>query len=160
MTQWNRGGRPGAGGAGAFSAPPRPQGVAPQGQGGSVDKAKIRQVIEQDDARELVRLAEEYGRRLAEQKLTASQIRGIFSAVRGLEGRWVTDSTRKAAAGELVLLKPKLAYQAARNEPVKLLKEMLEPALEVVGEDEARFRRFVDYFEALLAYHKAFGGKD
>ena len=25
---------------------------------------------------------------------------------------------------------------------------------------EARFQRFVDFFEAILAYHKAYGGRD
>ncbi|HEX9000884.1 MAG TPA: type III-A CRISPR-associated protein Csm2, partial [Blastocatellia bacterium] len=28
-----------------------------------------------------------------------------------------------------------------------------------VGEDKEKFERFVDFFEAILAYHKAAGGK-
>ena len=33
------------------------------------------------------------------------------------------------------------------------------PAMRLVGKDHARFRNFVDFFEAILAYHKAAGGQ-
>jgi len=67
-------------------------------------------------------------------------------------------------AHEFVLLKPKLAYAAARaardNERgAQELKDVLTWAIDEVGADETKFARFVDFFEAILAYHQAAGGR-
>jgi CRISPR type III-A-associated protein Csm2 len=43
---------------------------------------------------------------------------------------------------------------------VGLLQKLLVPAIDSVGTDRDKFRRFLEYFEALLAYHKANGGAD
>ena len=59
---------------------------------------------------------------------------------------------------DLVMLKPKLAYAAARNEAVADLRDALTQAIDRVGEDPKRFKNFVDFFEATLAYHRAAGG--
>ncbi|MBV7331743.1 type III-A CRISPR-associated protein Csm2 [Chloroflexi bacterium TSY] len=64
-------------------------------------------------------------------------------------------------------MRPKLAYQAEREreDGVKGLKRILDPCLELIQDatnSEQRklyFDRFVDFFEAILAYHKAAGGK-
>ena len=61
---------------------------------------------------------------------------------------------------DLVMLKPKLAYAAARNDAVTDLKDALTQAIDRVGDDPQRFKNFVDFFEATLAYHKAAGGQD
>ena len=60
---------------------------------------------------------------------------------------------------DLVMLKPKLAYAAARNREVTDLKDALTQAIDQV-DDEKKFKNFVDFFEATLAYHKAAGGQD
>ena len=60
---------------------------------------------------------------------------------------------------ELLLLKPKLAYQAAREEKVKPLADVLEVAIDQVDGRRERFQRFVELFEAILAYHTTYGGK-
>ena len=41
-----------------------------------------------------------------------------------------------------------------------MLKEILTQAIDRVGDDQKKFNRFVDFFEAILAYHKAYGGSD
>jgi CRISPR-associated protein Csm2 len=59
-----------------------------------------------------------------------------------------------------------MRYRARRErgEGVRMLVEELEPALDLViaEKDEQRqalyFQHFVEYFEAILAYHKAYGG--
>lgn len=91
-------------------------------------------------------------------KLTTAQIRNVFSTVRQIEMSWglrATDAEKREAARQLVLLKPKLVYQAERQrgKGVRQLAEVLTPAIDLVGEDRQRFKHFVDFFEAILAYH-------
>ena len=128
---------------------------------------EIKRAIRDDDPELLVKLAELNGRRLAEARLTTSQIRGIFGAARSMESLWSTRGTEddlRSGRRALLFLKPKLAYQEARHRTagpgVSLLRTLLEPAIDSVGSDREKFRRFLDYFEALLAYHKASGGRD
>jgi CRISPR-associated protein Csm2 len=59
----------------------------------------------------------------------------------------------------LLLLQPKLEYQARRQKEVKGLKDVLILAIEQVKGNRERFVRFVEFFEAILAYHVAAGGK-
>ncbi|GEM_PF-880893 len=99
----------------------------------------------------LVNAAESLGRKLAKNLKTA-QIRRIFSAVKKIQ--MSTDFQRN----ELILLKPKLAYAAARNPDVEVLKDTLTQAINQVDNRE-KFTNFVEFFEAILAYHKAFGGE-
>ena len=99
----------------------------------------------------LVRAAEDLGRRLARDLKTA-QIRKIYGAVKKIQ---LSDEFRR---NDLILLKPKLAYAAARKGEVTALKEALTQAIDRVGDDPERFKNFVDFFEATLAYHKAAGG--
>ena len=114
-------------------------------------REKIQQVI-RDGGKTLVEVAENLGRRLQQEKLTTSQIRNVFGTVKMMEMRGFEPH-------EFVLLKPKLAYAAARARSAESLKHVLSLAIDEVGNDEAKFARFVDFFEAILAYHKAAGGK-
>ncbi len=138
-------------------------------------------IIAGDDIEKLVEAAQKIGKNLAEvHKLTASQIRSIFGTVRRIEMDWVVpslqpqraDSVRRAQR-EFALLQPRLAYQAKRalekkSTGVKVLSEELTPAIKLVMGAKSlgaaiyyqRFRNFVDFFEAILAYHRAFGGKN
>ena len=91
-----------------------------------------------------------------EEKLTTSQIRNVFGAVKVLQMREEFD------LHEFVLLKPKLAYAAARAKQrdrrstgADTLKRVLSWAIDEVGSDGKNFTNFVDFFEAILAYHKA-----
>ncbi len=108
-------------------------------------------------AETLVRCAESIGKALARQ-LTTNQIRAIFGEVRRIEGEWKTNSQR--ASRNLILLKPKMAYRAKkeRGRGVDDLVSVLSPAIDYVQGKGDNFTRFVDFFEAILAYHKAGGG--
>jgi len=125
--------------------------------------AELQAIIRENRADLLVKWAEEIGRGLAHQ-LTTSQIRNIFGTVRQIDMRWVpkaTDQQRKYAARQLILLKPKLAYQARRERGsgVQQLANVLIPAIDLVGDSRERFQNFLDFFEAILAYHTAEGGQ-
>ena len=100
----------------------------------------------------LVKEAEQHGQQLA-RNLTTSQIRNIYSAVKKMQMKGELDTHK------LLMLKPKLAYAAKRHGGgVDTLKDVLTQAIDLVGNDSKKFNRFVDFFEAILAYHKFYGG--
>jgi len=115
-----------------------------------------------------------YARHLAEplaKTLKTSQIRKIFTEVRKIEALWFDQDRKVDAVRRLNMLKPKMAYQAKRQEkdkvsPLKPLTDVLTDAINLVTavndpeQMDVRFRRFVELFEAILAYHKAFGAKE
>lgn len=112
---------------------------------------------------ELVRFAEQTAEMLVKQNLTRSQIRTIFTEVRQIEAMW--DKRKDEAIRRLSMLKPKLAYQAARSSTVSDLRNVLSDAIDEVLKASAdkrdqTFERFVELFEAILAYHRAKGGKN
>lgn len=124
---------------------------------------ELRAIIYEGDARTLNMVAERMGSELA-KSMTASQIRGIFGVVRQIQLNWPADpkltSQRQQAVRQLVLLKPRMAYQGARHgKGVEDLGKVLARGIDYVGEDRTRFQYFVDFFEAILAYHTAAGGR-
>ncbi len=116
-------------------------------------------ITDPDGAKTMVTWADRIGEALAGQKLTTSQIRAIFGEVRRIEGDWKTNPTR--ANRSLILLKPKMAYRAEkeRGKGVENLVSVLSPAIDHVQGNSDNFTRFVDFFEAILAYHRAHGGR-
>jgi len=139
-------------------------------------------IVQHGDVAKLVATAQTVGNDLARQ-LTTSQIRNIFGEVRQIEMTWpdwwmekpVEQLTEEEKAKRqraeqsyrrAVLLRPKLAYQARaeRGRGVQELQRVLDPCLELVQNATTfptrrlYFQRFVDFFEAILAYHKSAGG--
>jgi len=125
-------------------------------------------ITDPDGARVLVARANEIGRELKEINLTTSQIRALFGEVRQIEAQWSmeNDQQKQKALRRFILLKPKMAYRAKRERgrAVQELVSVLDPAVDLVVREpdrkkqEENFRRFVEFFEAILAYHKAYGG--
>jgi len=124
----------------------------------SVTDGQIHTIITQDEPKLLVEEAEKIGQGLS-GTLTKSQIRNIFGTVRQIQMNWTGEVQKAASYRRLLMLKPKIKYQAARTREVKPLADVLDKAIDYVGDDRVRFGRFVDFFEAILAYHTAFGGK-
>ncbi len=117
--------------------------------------------------RELVEDTEKLGRKLAQEfKLKTTQIRKFLDAINRLKVKTsgLTDLPEEVKS-ELHLLRPKLAYAAARQAndrnpgPVEPLKKVLEAALKK-DMDMEDFSRLVQLIESIIAYHKAAGGKD
>ena len=125
---------------------------------------EYRRIVVEGDAKLLTEKAETIGTKLARQlKLTTAQIRNVFGTVRQIEMNWgprATEQQQRNAARQLILLKPKLVYQAkrGRGKGVQELANVLIPAIDLVGEERDRFQNFLDFFEAILAYHTAEGG--
>jgi CRISPR-associated protein Csm2 len=113
---------------------------------------------------ELVNFAKTTADLLVRNNLTRSQIRNIFTEVRKIEALW--DAKPQDALRRLNMLKPKLDYQTSRSSQVEQLRNVLSRAIDEVQktpndeERNRRFKRFVELFEAILAYHRALGGKN
>jgi len=119
----------------------------------------------------LIEVAESIGRHLA-RNVTTSQIRNIFGTVRTIEQDVKTLEDDQPLSiqvqRDLQMLRPKLAYQYGRvqgrdDDPQKAamgaLTGILSEAIALVGSDVRRFRNFMDFFEAILAYHRRYGGR-
>ncbi len=124
----------------------------------------IQSIMTADESgKEMVEYAQQVAEALVRNGLTRSQIRTIFTEVRQIEAMWGA-SHQKEALRRLVMLKPKLAYQTARTSSMERLQKELTAAIEEVEkanaeQKDAAFQRFVDFFEAILAYHRANGGR-
>jgi CRISPR-associated protein Csm2 len=127
------------------------------------DRGTIERIVARGDPEELVKWAEDIGKAIARQ-VTSSQLRNVFGTARQIQLRWPNNPD--AAYRDAVLLRPKLGYFAKRERGrgMEDLRRILTPALEEMSrstdpkERQDRFNRFVEFLEAIVAYHKAYGG--
>jgi CRISPR-associated protein Csm2 len=124
--------------------------------------------------RELVNHAQELGPYLKNQRLETNQIRKFLDAVNQLKAKFAQDEGEEIEKAkdkeeknklrfakiedEIVLLKPKLAYAAARQKAAKPMSQVMSVAIDKVHSAED-FERLVQLIESIIAYHKAEGGK-
>jgi CRISPR-associated protein Csm2 len=107
--------------------------------------------------RDLVTQSETFGKALRDQRLETNQIRKFLDAINRLKSKLVGSGFSEIEA-EIVLLKPKLAYAAARQNVVKPLNKVMSAAIDKVV-SKADFERLVNLVESIIAYHKEAGGK-
>lgn len=109
--------------------------------------------------------------------LTTSQMRNIFGEIKRIEANLNFPSQKeenawekaykefKAFKPQILLLYPKMAYNAARqlekrrDSRIKQFREVLEKALNVV-DNQDQYKRFCQFVEGIVAYHKVYGGKE
>ncbi len=124
-----------------------------RGQDRPAPTVDYKSIIEQGDVDKMVVAA----KNLAEdnKSVSSSQIRGLFASVRQIQLNWSTDP--KQAYRQAKLLQPRIAYAADRN-ALGSLKDAINQSIRLVDGNEAerrqRFSNFVDFFEAIVAYHK------
>ena len=120
-------------------------------------------------AKEDIDLIEDFGKHVADahpgkdgrffsgrNAISTSQIRIAYGEVSRLKMQF--DETA------MMMLRPKIAYAAARDGgPVyKDLQKVISLGIDSVAESENKaksFNNLANLFEAILAYHKAYGGK-
>jgi len=111
----------------------------------------------------LLQAAENLGKTLCREKLTTSQIRQVFTRLKSIEAKGFTGQRT-----EFMMLKPYIAYAAGRQDKVRGLhtfKKKITCGIDFVlqaddeQEQQKRFYNFCKFFEAVLAYHRASGGK-
>ena len=105
----------------------------------------------------LVDFAEKVGEFMANNGLTNSKIRNVYGEIKRIQmGEFEKEKS------SFYLLKPKVAYALGRdekNEGLKLFKKNFDKCFEFVT-DQKSYLNFCNLMEAILAYHKAYGGKD
>lgn len=96
-----------------------------------------------------------FGKFLSENSLTTSQIRNTYGELKRIQMKGF-----KNEIAAFYLLKPKMAYAVARNGKAgqKKLGEVFNIAFDCV-ENEKQYNNLMDFMEAILAYHKAEGGR-
>ena len=130
------------------------------------------------EARDKVDLAQEVMEKLSSVKdrgnpsmVTTSQIRRFLTAVNTVTGKVEQYQNETGDLGKLSadlaaqvkFLKVKLAYQIGRQGRfvADFAKEAdLMAAIDSIGDDVKKYEEFARYVEALVAFHKYYGGKD
>jgi CRISPR-associated protein Csm2 len=105
-------------------------------------------------ARQLVKDAETLANISKHRELKTAQIRKIYGTVKNLE---LDFRSGKFQSDKVFFLLPKLAYAANKKGEVRDLQEVLSACINKIreGADGAQdFQRFVNFFEAILAYHR------
>lgn len=110
--------------------------------------------IEKGITQETVEFSDQLGKFIKENGLSSSQIRNVFGEIKRIQMKGF--DTEKAS---FYLLKPKIAYAAKRQNDIGIttLKKYFDLAHQEVT-DARTYQNFVDFFESILAYHKAYGG--
>lgn len=88
--------------------------------------------------------------------VSTSQIRKFLSAVNVLQNRYSARED-KFNKTDMQYLRIKLTYQAGRDTKLKKMKQELDPIIARI-EDIKDFKRFAMLMEAIVAYHKFYGG--
>jgi CRISPR-associated protein Csm2 len=132
----------------------------------------LHKILLDGDVGLMVMWADKIGQRIAEEYLSTNQLRNVFGTVRQIQMRWKGNET--SAWNEIVLLRPKMAYFAKRaadakgkdkSDGLKTLQRMIEPAIVLLDKNRPQppsgeqFQRFVDFFEAIVAYHTRYAKK-
>ncbi|WP_413172301.1 type III-A CRISPR-associated protein Csm2 [Anabaena azotica] len=131
-------------------------------------------VLKDYPIRKLVEHAQVFGPELKRQRLETNQIRKFLDAINRLKAKYGQDDEEIEKSDmsedekeearfakikdEIILLKPKLAYAAARQDAVKSLSKVMSAAIDKVHTKED-FNRLVQLIESIIAYHKAEDGK-
>jgi CRISPR-associated protein Csm2 len=108
---------------------------------------------------ECIEYTDKFGKALC-RELTTSQIRNVFGELKRIQMK-----TFDLAKTSFLLLKPKMAYAAARDNKrgLQQLVKVFNKAHETVDvsgvNGPKHFQNLMDFMESILAYHKAYGGK-
>lgn len=102
--------------------------------------------------------------------LKTNQIRKFLAAVTSVTNQievWHmqhvdTDVLPDELAAQVKYLKVKLAYQAGREKSVKQFAEKarLSERIDAIGCDRRKYQEFAHFVEALVAYHRFYGGQE
>lgn len=98
-------------------------------------------------------------------RLTTSRIRNILSLVTGIYNR-VLHETRNELSEEICeeiqYLRLRIVYEAGKDQDVKnfMNQANLLESIQDIGKNRERLLLFCRYMEALVAYHRFYGGRD
>jgi len=96
--------------------------------------------------------------KMLSKRLKTSQIRKIFGEFKKLHTE-IKKEKEVSIREKALLLKPRLAYVAGRHPHAKPLTDVLSEGVKKVV-DVKDYDKLFRFFEAILAYHKYYGGQD
>lgn len=107
-------------------------------------------------------LCEDLAKSMVESNISSSFLRNIFGELRRIEA----GGFEKHRA-DFVLLRPKLAYTCGRassrnnkaKDDLQALQELYKKSTQLVSNAQG-FKNIVNIMEAIVAFHKAHGGRD
>jgi len=119
-------------------------------------KDDIRRFIQDESAAaDMIGACDEFGQKLKDNRMTTTQLRNAYGSMKKLEMVGWSEQTKT----KVLLIKPRLAYAAGRHgHGMKDLSRVMADAIDAIR-DEHDFQRFCNFFEAIVAYFKAAGGK-
>jgi len=91
-----------------------------------------------------------------DKSLSTSQLRNFFGEIRRIQLNGFEKNKNS-----FFMLKPKLAYAVARaknREKIEIFQKIINPLMSEV-KSEIEYNNFVQFVEATVAFHKAFGGE-
>ena len=97
--------------------------------------------------------------------LTTSKIRNILSMISGIYND-VTHCSEEELNDDIVeriqYLRMRFAYEAGREPAVKdlMIKAEITSQIKAIGTNKEKCSLFCKYMEAIVAYHKFYGGQD
>lgn len=103
-------------------------------------------------------------KRTTKETITTSKIRGMLSNISGIYNdvmRVGGSSLSEDIVSRLKYLKVQFIYEAGREKSVKRFIDQADILYQIdsIGNDRSKFIRFERYMEALVAYHKFYGGE-
>jgi CRISPR-associated protein Csm2 len=101
----------------------------------------------------LIESAKMMGMHLNKNNVSTAQIRKVFHNVKNY-------SFDNEGVYGLNMLRAKLAYVAGRHKEAGDLQLVLDEGLKKIGDDKTKFKRFQDFFEAIVAFHKKYRGSE
>lgn len=113
----------------------------------------------------LIRWAQILALVLVAEELKTAQIRKFLSGVRGVEAKVKRNPPEHFSRQDVAFLKVYLAYAKARQQAsVKPLMEVMTAVIDRIREEGKEgledFEVFVRFVEAVVAYHRFYGGED
>ncbi len=115
------------------------------------------------EMRKLVLDANLLGTHLKEKNLKTTQVRKFLDAIKRIKTEMSVSSESQGFSAKLSdktqFLRVQLAYAKSRHAEVEPFKRVMDEAIERVR-DASDFERLVQLIEAIIAYHKAAGGRD
>jgi CRISPR-associated protein Csm2 len=118
-----------------------------------------------DNLKKLLERIDKFAEELNYRGVKTTQIRKFYDKLRSLEQKLEKSklsSQKKEELNEQVRigvlsLKPLLAYAVGRNKQLRNLADVLNVAIDKV-KDYDDFKKFVEFFQTIVAYHKYHGG--
>lgn len=117
-------------------------------------------------AEKINKIADAKGKEFA-QNIATNQIRNFFAHINTIRNDFrnmqLNNTSFNQLDSSLILVKPKLAYAKGRNSSVEPFQKLMFETIDKVvisKNKEKAFANFFAFVEAIVAYHKYYGGRE